>query len=295
MSACFPVPKRIAYLLPVFFLVTALAGNEDRFWEKKDYRKWSKEECLQLLQDSPWAKHFSDTSVAVMGFGMGKTRGNSSLENSPYETTTTVTMAGQGRGGAMSGQNIQVQNENSNALPMANGVSAGSSSQPFIKYQVQFRSAMPMRQALVRQEQIERKYEKFSAQQRQIVDKQAETFLSTSMADMIIVTVTYSTNFPAYDLELTHHWQSQTTDSLKNAVNLIDSNGDKFPLSRYTPSVRGFQFIFPRQYEGRQFQAAPDKSIKLEFPYPPVGNMGDQRAFFEFPVEKMLINGKAIY
>jgi len=243
----------MACLLPIFFWVAAVAGSGDRFWEKKSYRTWSKEECLQLLQKSPWATSSTETTVVIMGKGIdGK-------------------------------------------FDMPSGINPNDSSQPYIKYQVQIRSAMPIRQALVRQEQIEQKYDKLSSQQREFVDKQVEAFLSADLSDIVVMTVTYTTNYQPFELDLSHYWQSQTTNSLKNDVNLIDSNGNRFPLLRYDPLIRGFQITFPRRFEDRQTQVSPDKSLKLEFPYPLIGNIGNKRAFFEFPAENMQINGKIIF
>jgi len=76
---------------------------------------------------------------------------------------------------------------------------------------------------------------------------------------------------------------------------LIRDKGDKIPLIGYAPMQRGFQLIFPRTIEGQEVLTAQDKFIKLEFPYPPVGGMGDERAFFEFDVNKMVIQDKIVY
>lgn len=43
------------HLLACFvILVTGLSSAQAQFWKKKDSSKWSKEECRQLLIDSPW-------------------------------------------------------------------------------------------------------------------------------------------------------------------------------------------------------------------------------------------------
>jgi hypothetical protein len=44
-------------------LVTALPGHA-QFWEKKDWREWSKGECEKLLTNSPWARRFADKQVS---------------------------------------------------------------------------------------------------------------------------------------------------------------------------------------------------------------------------------------
>ena len=178
------------------------------------------------------------------------------------------------------------------------GATMGGEQQPYIKYLVQFRSATPVRQALVRQMQIAQKYDSLPPEQKQQFDNNAEAFLSGSMADAVIVQVKYTTNSQPNDLELARHWQSQTADLLKNSVYLIGSKGDKVPVAQYAAAPGGqreFQFIFPRQVYGKTVVGPGDKSLKLEFPYPIIGNMGDGRAFLEFKVEKLTFQGNITY
>lgn len=169
---------------------------------------------------------------------------------------------------------------------------------PFIRYDVQLRSAMPIRQALVRRMQIAQKYDTLPSDQREQFDKQAEAFLSASFPDTVVLYVTYSSNVLTYVRELARHWQTHTTERLRNFVFLIGSKGDKAPLLRYTP-VGGesgqFQLIFPRIYEGRPILTAQDKSLKLEFPHPAIGELGDARILIEFKVDKMVAHGEVIY
>lgn len=169
---------------------------------------------------------------------------------------------------------------------------------PFIKYDVQLRSAMPIRQALVRRMQIAQKYDTLPPDQRAQFDKQAEEFLATRFPDTVVVYVTYTSNVLTYTRELARHWQTHTTERLRNFVFLIGSKGDKAPLLRYTP-VGGesgqFQLIFPRVHEGRPILTTEDKSLKLEFPHPAIGELGDARILIEFKVDKMLANGEVMY
>jgi predicted NUDIX family NTP pyrophosphohydrolase len=180
----------------------------------------------------------------------------------------------------------------------ARNATTGSEQQPYIKYQAQFRSALPIRQATVRQMQIVQKYESLSPEQRQQFDKQAEAFISADVADWIIVYVSYTTNSQTYELELARHWQSQTAELLKNSVFLIPSKGDRIALANFAVAPGGqryFQFIFPRQVSGRPIIGPQDKSIRLEFAYPIIGSMGDGRAFLEFKLEKMIFHGNIEY
>ena len=185
--------------------------------------------------------------------------------------------------------------------------SAGASDdgqQFYIKYQLQFRSALPVRQALVRQMQIAQKYDSLSPEQKQQFDKSAESFLSSNFPDAVILYVTYDTNSQSIARELDRHWQSRTADLLRNTVFLRNSRGQQVALAQFAVSQgseRSFQFIFPRKVDGEPFLKADDKSLQLEFSYPVVsapgggGSLGDGRAFVEFKPQKMIFKGDLVY
>jgi len=176
---------------------------------------------------------------------------------------------------------------------------AMDAAQPYIKYQVQFRSAQPIRQAIVRQMALNQKYDSLSSEQKQQFDKSAEAFLSVDVSNAVVVYITYETNNNEYDRQLARHWQSQTVDLLKNHVYLSSDKGDKIQLANYYVDEgggRSFQFIFPREVNGNSIvDPMKDKSLKLEFKYPVIRNLGDGNAFMEFKLEKMIFAGNVAY
>jgi hypothetical protein len=162
------------------------------------------------------------------------------------------------------------------------------SKQPYLGYQIQFRSAMPVRQAIIRKAQMDQKYDDLKPEQKKLFDQQAESFLAQDLSQMVIVYVTWATNMPTLNLDKANYWKSQTTESLKNLVYLYGSKGDKVPLKQFVApqgAQRSFQFIFPRQYRGKEILGPEDKSLNLEF----VG------IYMEFKTDKMQINGKIEY
>jgi hypothetical protein len=177
-----------------------------------------------------------------------------------------------------------------------------------IKYQIQFRSALPVRQALVRQMQIAQKYDSLKPEQQQQFDQSAKDFLS-SIPNAVLLYVTYETNSQTKNMELFNYWKAQTTELLKNTVFLRNSKGDQVPLAQFILSQGGehsFQFIFPRQINGKPFIGPEDKSLTLEFSYPvvvkpggsesnPNDKIGDGRGFMEFKPKKMLFQGNLTY
>ena len=178
------------------------------------------------------------------------------------------------------------------------GRDATDNQPPYVSYNLQIRSAHPVRQALVRQMQLAQNYDKLPVDQKKQFDQSAQSFLGANTSNVVIVYVTYSTNLPQNYRDLNQYWQTQTVDLLKNSVYISGSKGDKVPIAQYIPGQEGqnsFQFIFPRQVDGKEIITPEDKSIRLEFAYPVVGRVGDGRGFVEFKVSKMLINDEVIY
>jgi hypothetical protein len=168
--------------------------------------------------------------------------------------------------------------------------------QPYIRYWIQFRSALPIRQAVVRQNQIASKYESLSAEQKQAFDKQAQAMLEGYPEGFVVVYIQYETNDRNRDQELARYWQSKSTELLKNEV-YLSGNDSKIPIARFIVgqgAERWFQFIFPKEVDGKPAITPQDKSIKLEFEYPAMG-MGSGHAFQEFKTQKMIFNGNIAY
>ena len=186
------------------------------------------------------------------------------------------------------------------------GSSDSTQGQQYVSYLVQFQSALPIRQAMVRQAQIASKYDSLSNEQKQAFDKNTEAFLNADYSDKVVVNVAYSTNIQRLneiqnlDMELARTWQSKTMGVLSNSVFLYAGKGDKARLLDFKVgqgAQRSFQFVFPRQVGGKPLLSDQDKSLMLEFPYPAsdTWKLGDGRGYVEFKVKKMLVNGTVAY
>ena len=170
-------------------------------------------------------------------------------------------------------------------------------SRPEISYQAEFRSALPIRQALVRLEEIRVKYDLLQPAQKQVADQRAREFLAVRFPDTVLLHVAYSSNVQSDDRDLVRYWRSQTTDTLKNFV-FLNASGEKVPLQRYAVTQgagRDFELVFPREYKGRPLIGPNDKSLQLEFPHPTIRGQPGSLVLIAFKVEKMLIQGKVIY
>ena len=167
---------------------------------------------------------------------------------------------------------------------------------PKIVYRVQIRSAAPVRQALIRLSQINANYDEMAADWRRAFDQNAEKVLFP-YTQFVVMHVSYTANVQNDDRELARFWHSQTTETLKNFVFLVGGRGVRVPLSIYRSGEgvsREFQFLFPREYNGRPFIGPSDKTIKLEFNHPNIRGTGE-RVLVEFKIEKMMMQGAPVY
>lgn len=195
--------------------------------------------------------------------------------------------------------------ENSENSDRVAGNSASNGRPPFIRYQAQLRSALPIRQAIVRQTQIANKYDDMSPEQQQAMDKQTDAFLNANYDDYVVVYVSYETYHRNVTTELTNYWRTQNTDRLKFSVYLTGAKGVKVELLQYTVAegAEAFQFVFPRKKDGRELIGPEDKDLTLEFSTPaagPIQPSGQKlfragTAFVEFKTKKMTYNDKLEY
>ena len=169
---------------------------------------------------------------------------------------------------------------------------------PYIKYKILLRSAAPVRQAIVRKEQINNQYDSLPADQKLAFDQSTENFLNDTSPELVIVSISFETNNLDYLCDLNRHWEIQSTDLLKNSVYLSASKGEKVPILQFIPgnsASQEFQFIFPREVNGKEILQPGGKTLQLEFAYPVIDELGDGRGFIEFKTDKMKINNKVVY
>lgn len=230
-------------------LVLAAPAMGQEFWEKKPYTEWSKEQCLKLLRDSPWAKTFTITYGKVDQFGQ-----------------------------PTKGEARQTEQK--------------------ISYYAQLRSALPVRQAVVRLAQIQNKYDKMSESARKDFDASTARYLRAQYAE-IIVHVDYESSVEFFDRDLAAHWQSRPpSEAINNNVYLTTSRGSRVIPTTFKVepgSGRAFEFNFPREINGEPIVTANVESIRVEFPNPKIRELDDQRTTFEFKTSKMKYKGAVIY
>ena len=252
-------------VLVLTVLLSSIASAQDGdFWLKKPYQKWSAAECRKMLEESPWAKTHTLAQVYIEPLQSPTTP----RSNDPFQVPDPAT--GQVRSSTADRAREQ---------------------QPKINYVVQFRSALPVRQALVRMMQIHENYDQMPSAGKERFDQHAEQFLAKKLTETIVIYVTFSSNVQEYLLELSRYWQAQTTETLKNSTFLISSRGDKIPLMSYIRAGTDFQLTFLREYNEQPLASPGDKMIRLEFTHPRIRQQKEVRILLEFKLEKMLLAG----
>jgi len=119
--------NKLSLLLIIFLLIGTISAQKT--WEKP-FEKWSREDAIKILNTSPWVQTYQSTeALAAIGSQ------NSSQTNADMKITST---------GAVSSK-YQVAGRVNLAVPAV-----------FIR----LHSALPVRQALVRLQQIEAGYDK---------------------------------------------------------------------------------------------------------------------------------------
>lgn len=197
------------------------------------------------------------------------------LEESPWATTLSL-------GGIQS-------NITGGDSPNDRGYRGEMETNPTISYNLQFRSAQPIREAQVRSSQLNSRYDKMSAEQKAAFDASAGKFLAVTFPDRVVVSVTFHTNVQNYESLLRSYWERQSLPTLSMTV-YLNAGRDRLSLLNYSFKDDTFQFTFPRPK-----QLGPEDKVGVEFVHPNIERVRQQRILQEFSLKKMLVNGAPAY
>lgn len=197
------------------------------------------------------------------------------LEESPWATTLEL-------GG--------IQNAiTSGDAPNNRGYRSEMETDPTISYNLQFRSALPIREAQVRSSQLSSHYDKMSMEQKAAFEASAGKFLAVAFPDRVVVSVTFHTNVEEYESSLRNYWASQSLAKLSMKV-YLNTQAERLSLMSYSFKDDTFQFTFPRPK-----QVQPDETISVEFVHPKIDVIGPQRILQPFSLKKMRVNGEPAF
>ncbi len=168
---------------------------------------------------------------------------------------------------------------------------------PQISYVGMLWSALPVRQAVVRQAQLDPAFLRLPIERRQAIEAQQAALLQESYADRIVIRVEYATNARIYERELAAYWQNQPEEFWKQKFYLNTSGGRHSPLAvRITAGAGGsFELVFARAANGEPLIRDADKSFSVDFDSPAVGAIPGGRVLMEFKLKDMMVGGRPIF
>jgi hypothetical protein len=205
------------------------------------------------------------------------------------------------------------------AMPGVSGAAsegAGGEKTPEIHYFVQLRSSLPIREAVVRQQQIQQHYDKMTDAQKKEFDSSAQEFISRTYPDVIFVHVDYGSNIQTFERQMAVYFKSIRPESVPVDFYLINERGERESPAKFVSPPNGsyaFEMLFPRLKASEPFVHDGDKSLSIQFINPAVGtqsaNGGDpvttldpsltpfnrERVLIQFKLDKMMVNGKLSY
>lgn len=184
------------------------------------------------------------------------------------------------------------------AQPSGAGVPHTTTDQ--LNFSVQLRSALPVREAMVRQLQLDQKYDKMNDASRNMFDAKAAPILSRSYDDIILVHVDFSRSDGNKFLESAVRREIAAGDL---APAIVTEDGNSVAPIRVDMSEKALytlDLIFPRTKDGAPLIKEGQKQFSIQFQSPPVDyfegiRISSRRVRVDFDLSRMILNGKLSY
>ena len=247
----------------VFALLVASPAAFGQKFLQKSYKEWSKEDATKVLTAFPW----SDQYQSERGLDAA------AIQQQRREQSDTR-LSGRDRG------------------------NLGVTGAP-IPITIQLFSALPVRQALVRLQQINLGYDKMNDEEKAKFDASRTAFLDCKICkDYYVVTLTkYKDTSTTVSNGI---FQTLKLSDLKGKIWLENDRGERREMTEFTPPKNETDsaiFFFKRTDDsGTPFFSPSDKLIKLMFSNELRDNKNEYSYLiprvFEFKVPKMVVDGK---
>ncbi|HET8666385.1 MAG TPA: hypothetical protein VFM10_00295 [Terriglobales bacterium] len=207
----------------------------------------------QAWEKKPYTEWSKDETVKV-------------LSDSPWATEEVITDVR----ASTAGNNLSTGNNNTGSK---------------VTYQIQIRSAQPIRAAIVHMQQLSPRYQQMPADQKQRIDANADAFIN-GKSDEISFWVNYSCDVPTLAMDLKRYWETQTAGTMANKIFLQVSGSQKLDPTYFGPGPNNsFEIRFPRPKD-----ISADGSLTLQFNHPGIGP-STRKVLAEFKLKKMKVNG----
>lgn len=250
--------RTLLQLLSAIFGLTIIAWGQDAAI-KKPFKEWSRSEAEKVLNDSPWA---NQQEVRIR------------FDKEAQKAAGSYS-------GVSSASAAQSQTEVSRDLPV-----------DFI-FTLRLRSALPVRQAVVRLRQLQTDIEKLSTKDLAAFDAQTKGLLEcpACAANYVVTLSSKSKNSPGADAVYSTFKGGRLAD-LQRYIYIANERGDRRSLVHFVPPrVPGDEatFFFPRLDEkGAPLLGAENKELWVNL----TDNRANSIANFKLDVSKLIVNGK---
>lgn len=223
----------------------------------KPFQQWSKTEVNKVLTDSLWAR------------------------------TQSIRVQRRGQVRSIAGQTESETSSRKGDLT--------SAEDPLdYRFTLRLHSALTIRQALVRQEQLKWNYDQRSAAEKKAFDGQAKQLILDCpvCADNYVVSVGFSSNNSSGN-DLIYKWfGAATVPSLKSYIYLANERGERRDLLDFIPPKApgdDVYFIFPRlDDKGQPLFATSDKKLLFRMS----DNSANSITNFSLDISKLIVDGK---
>jgi hypothetical protein len=180
---------------------------------------------------------------------------------------------------------------------VVSGYGSGESGEKeiFNTFYVRFFSAPPIRQALLRIQQIQYGYDGWAAEEKRRFDESVAADLLSGFGDWIVVTVGFRSNDPNEESNVRRFFERQNTETLNNKAFLSTEQFSQVRIHTYfAPRDEGIgaKFVFPRQYQGTPLVSKTSKTVSFELLDVPTAS---PRLRARFAVKDMTINGQVVF
>ena len=212
--------RRVSACLVILMIAGLAVAQKQKAWTE-----WTKKDVEKTLSDSAW--------------GQTQTEGGGGSQSAD---TNAVTQVAHGRAG-------------DRELNSRKGESGETKPVGYVKYQVRFLSAKPVRAAFARQVLLSR------PEPDEALTTQLQGFIDRDFSEYIIVSVGVQVGDAKMAGPIMAAFTGATTDKLKEAVYLERKDGKKLFLMDYRAPVEdgmGAKFIFKRVLDGQPFLSEND-------------------------------------
>src|SRR5688572_16730550 len=220
--------RHIAYLAFILVSISPCFGQK---YLQKSYKEWTAEDVRKILSDSPWVTQYQSEEGLVAAQQQQQARDQADNNRGSYR-------GNQGRVDT--------------PVPVT----------------VRLHSALPVRQAMIRAQQLGANYDKMSADDQKKFDESTVKFLECAVcAGYYVVTVT---KFKDTSTTVTDGlFQSLKLEDFKGKVWLMNDKDEKLEVAQFTPpksSADSAVLFFKRTNDkGEAFFSPADKLVRLAF------------------------------